>query len=81
MATTGINQGETQRRRLPKLSTSNPPGISSDETPRTARSDDSARQRRRNQQQVTRQQTPTGRETSSPPTVKQFIFKYTNEFF
>lgn len=69
MATTGTSQGETPRRRLPKLTPPNPVGGSSDETPRTVASDDSARQRRRAQQQLARQQTPNGREiVSSPPT-------------
>jgi hypothetical protein len=80
MATTGTSQGEPQRRRLPKLTVPNPIGGSSDETPRTVTSDESARQRRRTQQQIARQQTPNGRETVSPPAVKDVI-SYLNDFF
>ncbi|CAF4250420.1 unnamed protein product, partial [Rotaria magnacalcarata] len=47
MATTGTGQRVNQRRRLPKLTAADPVGGSSDETPRTATSDESARQRRR----------------------------------
>jgi hypothetical protein len=72
MATTGTSQGGNQRRRLPKLTTPNPVGGSSDETPRTVASDDSARQRRRAKQQLVRQQTPNGRDTVSPPADKEF---------
>lgn len=62
MATTGTGQGDAARRRLPKIPSSEPVGLSSDETPRTVTSDESARQRRRR----ARQQTPNGRETLSP---------------
>jgi hypothetical protein len=73
MATTGTNQGENQRRRLPKLTVPNPVGASSDETPRTVTSDHSARQRRRARQQSAREKTPNGREIVSPPSVKDVI--------
>ncbi len=73
MATTGTNPGGTPRRPLPKLTSPNPPGGSSDETPRTGIGDDSARQRRRARQQLARQQTPNGQETVSPPPVKDVI--------
>ncbi len=79
MATTGTSQGEYQRRRLPKLTVTNPVGGSSDDTPRTVASDESARQRRRTQQQISRQQTPNGREIVSPPAVKDVIL-YLNNF-
>ena len=59
------------RRRLPKLPSANPIVASSDETPRTVTSDESARQRRRSKQQLARQQTPTGRETVSPSSAKE----------
>ncbi len=76
METTGATQGQPQRRRLPKLTVpTNPAGASSDETPRTVTSDESARQRRRIQQQLARQHTPNGRETVSPPAVKDVIIE------
>ncbi|CAF2927966.1 unnamed protein product [Rotaria sp. Silwood2] len=71
MATTGTGQGGNQRRRLPKLTPAEPVGGSSDETPRTATSEDSARQRRRAQQRLIRQRTPNGREIVSPPAAKE----------
>ncbi|CAF1563276.1 unnamed protein product [Rotaria magnacalcarata] len=71
MATTGTGQGVNQRRRLPKLTAADPVGGSSDETPRTATSDESARQRRRAQQRLNRQQTPSGSEAISPPPSKE----------
>ncbi|CAF3457668.1 unnamed protein product [Rotaria sp. Silwood1] len=71
MATTSTGQGGNQRRRLPKLIPPEPAGVSSEETPRTVTSEDSARQRRRAQQRLIRQQTPDGRETVSPPAVKE----------
>ncbi len=76
MATTATSQGGTPRRPLPKLTSPNPPGGSSDETPRTGVSDDNARQRRRARQQLAREQTPNGRETVSPPPVKDVILYF-----
>jgi hypothetical protein len=80
MATTSTGRDEGQRRRLPRLLPPDPVGGSSDETPRTVLSDDSARQRRRTQQKLARQQTPNGRETVSPPAVKDVISFYSNYF-
>lgn len=78
MATTGTSQGDNSKRRLPKLPSPNPVGASSDETPRTVASDESARQRRRNKQLLARQQTPDGRQSSSPSRAKEV--KYTFGF-
>lgn len=69
MASSGANAA----RPLPKLRSPNPPGASSDETPRTVASDGSARQRRRAQQQVAREKTPNGRETVSPSPAKEVM--------
>ena len=66
------------RRRLPKLPSTNPIVASSDETPRTVTSDESARQRRRSKQQLARQQTPTGRETVSPSSAKEVQLNWLN---
>ena len=67
MATPTSDRPESQRRRLPKLIPSEPAAGSSDDTPRTAMSDESARQRRRTQQRLARQQTPDLKETVLPP--------------
>ena len=71
MATSGTSQTANTGRPLPKLRSPNPPGASSDETPRTVASDGSARQRRRVQQQTGREKTPNGRETISPSPAKE----------
>ncbi|CAF1278833.1 unnamed protein product [Adineta ricciae] len=70
MATASSSQGETQRRRLPKLTPPNPVSASSDETPRTTTGEDTARERRRARQRLAHEGTPDGREIASPPTVK-----------
>lgn len=74
MATTNTNQIGNQRRRLPKLSAPDPVGPSSDETPRTASGEESARQRRRAQQRLNRQRTPSGSEALSPPSKEVSLF-------
>ncbi|UJR28760.1 hypothetical protein I4U23_009986 [Adineta vaga] len=67
MATTSTSQGEISRRRLPKLTSSNPVGGSSDDTPRTTTGEETARERRRARQQSAREQTPDDRETLPLP--------------
>lgn len=73
MATSGTSQAANTGRPLPKVRSPNPPGASSDETPRTVTGDGSARQRRRAQNQTTREKTPSGRETVSPSPAKEVI--------
>lgn len=73
MATAGTSQGTNAARPLPKLRSPTPAGASSDETPRTAASDGSARQRRRTQQQISREKTPNGRETITPSPSKEVL--------
>ena len=65
MAAANPNQGLARPRPLPKLIPLDPPGESSEDTPRTVNSDESARQRRRTQQRLARLPTPDGRESES----------------
>ena len=58
MATLSSGRDETPRRPLPRLVPIEPAPASSDETPRTGRSEDSARQRRRANQRLIRDSPP-----------------------
>lgn len=71
MATRSSSRDETPRRPLPKLVPLEPAAGSSDDTPRTGRSEDSARQRRRAQQRLIRDSTPEVDESVSRPAKKE----------